>query len=122
MANPKLAGTLFLSANGVSYPIVSDPEWTVSDVVRASLVGMDGYHGHSETPNAPHMACVIRDTGATPMSTFRDMVDVPVVFQLANGKVVTGTNMVTTEAIVVNSTDATARIRWEGPTVLETLP
>lgn len=118
-ANPLLAGTVFLSAAGVSYPIVSDPEWTVSDVIRENLMGLDGYHGHSERPAAVHMSATLRDTGGTPAATFRDMVDVPVVFQLANGKTIIGSNMVTTEAIVVNSTDGTMRVRWEGPSVIE---
>lgn len=118
-AQRRLAGTVFVSVDGQTIPIVADCEWTVSDITRESLLGMDGFHGYSEKPAICHMQATFRDTGDRLAATFRDMVNVTVVFELANGKTIIGANMITTEAIVVNSTDATSRVRWEGPAILE---
>lgn len=115
----RLAGSAFVSVEGVSYPLVGELEWTPSDVTRESLVGMDGYHGFSEKPVATHMSGTFRDTAGVPAATFRDMVNVTVVFELNSGKTVIGSNMVTTEAIVVNSVEGTMRITWVGAEVIE---
>lgn len=120
-AQKKLAGTAYVSVDGATYPLVGDVEWQVSDVTREALLGLDGYHGYAERPAATHMQGTFRDYGDYEAAVFRDMVNVTVTFELANGKTVIGANMVTTEAVVVNSVDATMRVRWEGPEVIETL-
>lgn len=120
-AQRKLSGTAFVSVNGRTVPTVGDVEWTISDVTREALIGMDGYHGYAERPAATHMQATFRDVGDIEIASFRDEINVTVLFELANGKSVIGTNMITTEAIVINSVDATVRIRWEGPEVVEAL-
>jgi len=120
-AQRRLAGTAFVTSDGVTIPLVGELEWTVSDVVRESMLGMDGYHGYAERPAICHMQGTFRDVGDQQAANFRDMINVTVVFELANRKTVIGTNMITTEAIVVNSVDATFRVRWEGPQVVESL-
>lgn len=118
-AQRRLAGTAYVSVDGETIALVGDCEWTISDVTRESLLGMDGFHGYAERPAICHMQGTFRDTGDRPATSFRDMINVTVVFELANGKTVIGANMITTEAVVVNSVDATTRVRWEGPEVIE---
>ncbi len=118
-AQRRLAGTAYVSVDGATYPLVGDIEWTVSDVTRESLLGLDGFHGFAERPAITHIQGTFRDVGDYEIARFRDMINVTVVVELANGKTIIGANMITTEAVVVNSVDATSRVRWEGPEVIE---
>lgn len=118
-AQRRLAGTAYVSVDGATYALVGDIEWTVSDITRTSLLGMDGFHGYSEVPAACHIQGTFRDMGDVEAARYRDMLNVTVMIELANGKTVIGANMITTEAIVVNSVEATSRVRWEGPNVIE---
>lgn len=121
MATPeRLAGTAYMTVNGTTYRVAGDCEWSPSSVRRESLVGMDGYHGYSETPVAASMSITGRDSGGVRASDYINMVGVTVVFKLANGKTIVGPSMVLVEKVDVNSVDATIRLRFEGEQVLET--
>jgi hypothetical protein len=80
---------------------------------------MDGVHGYRETPNAPYIACQLRDSGGTTVADFNNQTNVTVVAELANGKTIIGSGMWSVNTQEVNSTDATLDIRWEGGSVTE---
>jgi hypothetical protein len=115
----KLAGTAFLSVDGVSYLLQADLSWGVASVKRETMTGMDGIHGFKETPIPGFIAATLRDTSGLSVADFNAMEDTTVNLQLANGKNVIGRNMWTVEAQEVKSTEATFEVRWEGPFVEE---
>ncbi|MBX6382079.1 MAG: phage tail tube protein [Microbispora sp.] len=115
----RLAGLAWLSIDGVSYPVVSDPAWRVASVTRETLVSMGAVDGYKETIVPGFIEATIRDTASTTVRGFQDMTSVSVTLRLANGKQVSGTGMWTTEAVEVNSTDATFKVRFEGQDVEE---
>lgn len=117
MANPtnRLAGTANLTIDGQTYMLVGDFEYNVAKSTRESLVGMDDVHGYSEKPKAPHIGATLRDSGGLSVASLNDMVNVTIVVELANGKVIIGRNMWSVEDQTAKSTDATIDIKWEGP-------
>ena len=118
--NPnRLAGTAFLSVDGVSYMLSGDFEYSPSTVSRETLVGMDSVHGYSEKPIAGHISGTLRDSGGLSVASLNAMSNVSVVAQLANGKTIVGRNMWTVESQTVKSTDATIEVKWEGLAVSE---
>lgn len=115
----RLAGTAFLSVDGVSYMLSGDFEYNPSTVSRESLVGMDGPHGYSEKPVVGHISGTLRDSGGLSVVSLNQMTNVTVTAQLANGKTIVGRNMWTVENQTVKSTDATIEVKWEGMSVSE---
>ncbi|OOG61449.1 phage tail protein [Rhodanobacter sp. B04] len=116
MANPtnRLAGTAYLSVDGVTYMLAGDFEYKPSLVTRESLTGMDTVHGFSEKPVAPHISCTLRDSGGLSVASLNAMVNVTIVVELANGKTIIGRNMWSVEDQTAKSTDATIDVKWEG--------
>lgn len=114
MAN-RLAGTAYLSVDGVSYLLRGEFAYNPSSVTRETLTGMDGVHGFSEKPMAGYISGTFTDEGSLSVAAFNAMSDVTVVCELANGKTIIGRNMWTVEAQEVKSGEATFDARWEGP-------
>ena len=117
----RIAGTAQANIDGVTIPVVGTPTWRVATVTRESLVGMDGPHGYSEKPVTGFIAFQARDTRDILVQGYQEMTNVTVTLILANGKRVTGTQMWNTEAVEVDSSEATLNLRFEGIDVRETL-
>ncbi len=119
MAGLKIAGTAFLTVNGVSYLLRGDFEYSPSAVARESVVGMDQVHGFIEKPNTPHISGTLTDAGGLKVADLNAMSDVTVIAELANGKTIVGRNMWTVDTQTAKATDGTIEVKWEGPSVTE---
>lgn len=118
----RIAGTATITVDGLSYEIQGDFEYSSAIVERENLAGMStNSAGYKEKPIPCFIAFTGFDFGNVPLTTFVGMTQVTVVASLANGKVLTGQNMFTTQAIMANSVDATIKLRFEGPKVYESL-
>ena len=115
----RLAGTAFVTTNGVSIMVAGQFKFSPSKLKRETLTGMDYVHGYKEKPSAPFISCQVRDSGGTTVADFTDMTNVTVVAELANGKTIIGTGMWTVESQEVDSEDAVFDVRWEGFDVVE---
>lgn len=115
----RLAGTAYLSVDGVTYMLVGDFEYSPSVLARESLTGMDGVHGYSEKPQASHISGTLRDSNGLSVASLGQMTNVTVVAELANGKTIVGRNMWTVESQTAKSADATIEVKWEGLSVTE---
>ncbi|MFS7253265.1 phage tail tube protein [Rahnella rivi] len=115
----RLAGTAFVTTNGVSIMVAGQFKYSPSKLKRETLTGMDYVHGYKEKPAAPFISCQVRDSGGTTVADFTDMTNVTVVAELANGKTIIGTGMWTVESQEVDSEDAVFDVRWEGFDVVE---
>lgn len=110
----RIAGTAYLTVDGISYALVGEFTYNASSVTRESLAGLDGVHGYSEKPMAGFIAGTLRDAGGLSVAKFNAMTNVTVIAELANGKVVVGRNMWTVESQEVSADDGTSKVRWEG--------
>lgn len=121
MADPnRLAGVMSVMIDGRAFSIAGEGAYTVSSVSRETLTGQDGVHGYAEKPMPGKMSWKGRDGSQVAIAALNGAVNATVVFQLANGKVVTGRNMWKVgEPIEVNTEDATFPVSFEGPDVAE---
>lgn len=121
MSNTKnrIAGTAYLSVDGVSYPVAGDFEYDPSERARESLTGQDTVHGFSEKPKVGSIKATLRDMGGLSLKQINQMDDVTVTVELANGKTVIGRNMWTVNPQGAKAEDATFPAEWEGPDVSE---
>lgn len=115
----RLAGVASFTIDGTNYQLVGDLKYTTSSRERETLMGMDGYHGYSEKFIPGFMEMTVRDNSAVDTGAFNDMTNSTVVAQTANGKSVSGTEMVCMKAVEVNVADGTFSLRFEGPDVSE---
>jgi hypothetical protein len=119
IAQGKLAGTAFLTIDGVNYLLQGEPKWRCADITRETLAGSDGIHGFKEKPIAGYISGRLRDADNITVADFNAMTNSTVVLELANGKVIIGRNMWTVEAQEVDSEDAVFDVRFESPFVEE---
>lgn len=110
----RLAGTAYLSVDGVTYMLAGDFEYSPVTSTRETLVGQDGVHGYSEKPMQSHISATLRDSGGLSVAALNAMTNVTVVAELANGKTIIGRNMWTVDAQSSKTADATVEVKWEG--------
>lgn len=110
----RLAGTAYVTVNGLTIMVAGEFKYSPSTFKRESLSGMDGIHGYKESYTPPYISCKVRDSGGTSVADFNGQTDVSLVVELANGKTIIGSNMWTVETQEVDSGEATFEVRWEG--------
>lgn len=115
----RLAGITGLSIDGTAYMVVSDVTWSPSKWKRETLAGLDSIHGFSEVPLQGYIEATLRDSGAIAVGDFNDMRCVEVQVSLANGKIVTGSNMWNVMAQEVRAAEGTFQVRFDGIDVSE---
>ncbi|BDC37759.1 MULTISPECIES: phage tail tube protein [Paraburkholderia] len=109
-----IAGTAYLSVDGVNYQLEGELKYDVAKVTRETKSGQDTVHGFSEMPKAPSISASIRDSGGLSLAAINAMTNVTVVLELANGKTVIGRNMWTVEPSDVDTVEAKFPVKWEG--------
>jgi hypothetical protein len=123
MANcERLAGITGLTIDGTAYMVVSDVTWSPGKWKRETLTGLDTVHGYSEVPLQGFIEATLRDSGAIMVGDFATMRCVEVQVQLANGKIVAGSNMWNTTANEVRAAEGTFQVKFEGIDVSEQAP
>lgn len=120
MSNMRRAGVAAGFIDGVPYDII-ETRYSPTKVVRETLKGQNGIHGFSEMPQQGRIVMSIRDAGGMSVADFSGMSDNEVQLSLANGKTVGGAGMWCTEAVEVNTLEASMEVTFEGASVTETL-
>src|SRR5687767_5733525 len=87
MATGQLRGGLcYFKANGQQYDCRADVKYSVTDIVRETVKGMDGIHGYTESKEAPFIEGTFSDAGNLDTKAFQAMTDVTITLELGNGK------------------------------------
>lgn len=119
MSSNLIAGTAQVTVDGTTRQLEGGAKYSPSTVKREALMGMDGFHGWKETPVPGSITLSLRDAGDMSVADFNAIRNATVVLSLANGKIVTGRNMGTTDAQEVDAEDAKFEVKFEGPQVSE---
>lgn len=115
----RIAGTANVVVDGVTIMVAGKFKYRPSKVKRETLTGMDRVHGYKESPISGLISMDVRDSGGTSVSDFNDMTNVTVTATLANGKIIIGSGMWTTDAQEVESEDAIFSVTFESDDVSE---
>ncbi|MHA3574136.1 phage tail tube protein [Yersinia enterocolitica] len=115
----RLAGTAYVTVDGITVMVAGQFKYSPSKVKRETVMGMDGIHGYKETVVASSISCTIRDSGGVSISDFNDQTNVNIVCELANGKTIIGSGMWSVSTLLVDSTEGTVDVSWEGGSVTE---
>lgn len=121
MANTqnRIAGTAYVTVDGVGYTVAGDFEYNPSSVTRTTLSGQSGVDGYSEKPRAGQIKATLRDMGGLSLAALNAITNATVVAELANGKIIIGRNMWTVDDQSAKAEDATVPVTFEGPSVSE---
>lgn len=109
-----IAGTAFVSVNGITYQLEGSLAYSPVRVSRETLIGQSGVQGFKEMPAPGVIKGSFRDAGGLTVADFNAMRNVTVVCELANGKIVTGRNMWTVGPVEVDTADAKFEVEWNG--------
>ncbi|MDH1088842.1 phage tail tube protein [Pantoea brenneri] len=115
----RIAGTANVVVDGLTIMVAGKFKYRPSKVKRETLTGMDRVHGYKETPISGLISMDVRDSGGTSVTDFNDMTNVTVTATLANGKIIIGSGMWTTDAQEVESEDAIFSVTFESDDVSE---
>jgi hypothetical protein len=115
----RIAGTANVVVDGLTIMVAGKFKYRPSKVKRETLTGMDRVHGYKETPISGMISMDVRDSGGTSVTDFNDMTNVTVTATLANGKIIIGSGMWTTDAQEVESEDAVFSVTFESDDVSE---
>ena len=115
----RLAGIATLTVDGKNYLLRGELTYSVSNVMRETIVGQDRVHGYSEKPHSGFVSATLSDSAGLSVADFNAMSNVTVVAELANGKTVVGRNMWSIDAQEVDTAEGKISIRWEGESVEE---
>ncbi len=119
-SNP-IAGTAFVTRNGVTLRVAGAASYRVANVERESKTGMSGVYGFIEKPIPGFIEIDVVDAGDTEVGNLANAVADTVVLELTNGKIVTGTSLWTTTASEPNAANGEFKVRWEGGSIRELL-
>jgi hypothetical protein len=116
----RIAGVCTMAIDGVPVALVGEASYRCTNPTREAKYGADGYHGYKEKPTAPFMKGKIRDSGGTSTQSLGQITNSTVVFQLANGKTVTGRNMFWSgDPPSADAEEAEIEFMFEGPDVTD---
>lgn len=113
------AGIATLSIDGVAYDVAGSAGYAANRVKRDTLAGQSGIQGYKEMPIAPYISATIRDAGSLTVESLNRMTNVALVLTLANGKLVSGEGLWSTEVEEVETEEATFKVRFEGVAIYE---
>jgi hypothetical protein len=119
MSSNLIAGVAQITVDGATHQLEGSLKYSPSTVKREAMIGQDGFHGWKETPVTGSISMSIRDAGNLTVASFNSMRNATVVATLANGKIITGRNMGTTDVQEVDTEDAKFDVKFEGPQVSE---
>lgn len=110
----KVAGTAYITVNGVQYPLRGNMTCELGSTERESVTGLDGYHGYKETPKQSSITCEFTDQPGLDLNVLEALTGVTVTVQLINGKVATLTNATQMNHLGLNVEDGKYTVKFEG--------
>ena len=82
----RLAGTAYVTVDGVSVMVEGSFKYQPSTVNRSTLTGMDGVHGYKEKPVAGYISARLRDSGGTSVRGFNGQTNAKMQCSMFAGK------------------------------------
>lgn len=109
----KIGGRARVFINGVQYPVRGDVVIMLGKASRASVVGVDGVHGITETPVASWCEFSLSHLPDVDIEALQDLVDCTVNIELDNGVQAVLRNAAQVNAIELNQADGKFTVKFE---------
>jgi Phage tail tube protein len=109
----RVAGVAFVRCDGRQYSLRGNLVVSIDSSEREGIPGQDGVHGYIERPRVPFCEADLSDIGGLSIEQLRNMSNVTVQVELANGKKYVLRNAWTSTALELNTSDGQTTCRWE---------
>lgn len=110
----RVGGMGWATVDGLSVPVVANPTYRASKVIRETVSDMGGDHNYLEKPQAGIIKFQCRDLPGVGIAAYESMSDVTVDVRLNSGKFITGKGMWNVSAVEVNAADGTFDLEFHG--------
>lgn len=110
----RIAGTCYFKADGESFNLRGSFTVSPDPYEREGVAGLDGVHGYTETQRVPYIEGEISDHADLSLKKIREMRDVTITAELANGKTYVLRNAWAASARDLNAGEGSMTLRFEG--------
>jgi hypothetical protein len=114
MANKRIGGLISFKVDGEIFNAKGSFTYNLGKPKKEMVVGSDSVHGYKELPQVAMIEGAITDTQDLDMEAFRDLRDVTVTLELANGKVIVIEEAVEASDGAVTTEEGEAEFKFEG--------
>lgn len=111
----KVAGTCYFKVNGVQFSLRGNCTISIGNAHRETIVGLDGYHGIKEIPEAGSIECDLTHQPTIDLNIIEALTDATVTVELINGAVATLNNATQMNHLSLNTEDGKFTVKFEGP-------
>lgn len=111
----KIGGRARVYINGTQYPVKGDVVVMGATATRTSVVGVDQYHGVSETPAASWVEFTLSKFPGNEIAILQDLTDATINVTFDNGDQAVLNNAAQVNAIELNQSEGSFGVRFEGP-------
>jgi hypothetical protein len=113
MAEKRIAGTVFMTVDGIQYTLGGKMNVSPSLVEREGKVGLSGPAGYKESPRIPFVDCDLHTTDDLSISDLEDITNATVKVELANGRIYVFMEAWSTAAFEVDGAEGVVSVRFE---------
>ncbi|GBQ08011.1 phage tail tube protein [Saccharibacter floricola] len=114
-----LAGWASFTINGEVWNVVGDLEYRPSGMTNETLKGQSAVEGFGQMPVEGEISANIRDRDDKRIADLQGASGFTIIAELANGKVVTGSDMWQVENLTVSTQESTFKLTFHGTSVIE---
>jgi len=107
------AGIIYLKIDGQQYDAKGSFSYNLGQPKREAVMGSDGVHGYKEVPQVPFIEGELTDSSALSLKSLVTMDGVTVTLELANGKVIAGSQMWYAADGKAQTEEANVEVRFE---------
>ena len=111
----KIGGRAKIFINGTQYPVKGDVTVMGGSTTRTSVVGVDAYHGVSETPAASWVEFTLSKFPGNDIAILQDLTDATINVTFDNGDQAVLRQAAQVNAIELNQAEGSYQCRFEGP-------
>lgn len=108
------AGLIHVQVNGEIHDAKGNWTYNLGRPVRTAIIGADGVHGYTETPQVAFIEGEITDRGSLDLAALSTQEEATVTLTLGNGKVVVLRDAWFAGEGTGNSQEANVAVRFEG--------
>jgi hypothetical protein len=119
MAQKRIGGIIFLKVGSTQLDAKGEFTYNLGRAKKTQVIGSDGVHGWKVEPQVPMIEGKITDNKSLNMALVRDLEDVTVTLQLANGKTIQLNEAVEASDGNVTTAEGEAVIKFEGTSAEE---
>lgn len=110
----RVAGTLYIKVDGIQFEINGDVQYTVSQVMRETIMSLTGPAGFKETAQRPYLKFKAIFTSDLPINLLTSLTNATLVAEMPNHGAFTLVNSYLSGEIIASGDEGTIDLEFSG--------